>query len=231
MIKVQNIQKHYNKSIVLDIPNLQIQKGEIFGLVGNNGAGKTTLFRLILDLVKTDRGEILSKNLNVRNTFEWKTYTGSFLDESFLIDYLSPEEYFNFIAKTYNISNSVLKNTLEKYNEFFNDEILNKKKYIRDLSKGNQKKVGIIAAILVNPEILILDEPYESLDPSTQIRLSKLIKELNKTQNTTILISSHDLTHITDVCRRVVVLDKGIIKHDLKTNNETLGVLENYFSV
>ena len=231
MIQVNNIAKAYNGTVVLDIPGLKIEKGESFGLVGNNGAGKTTFFRLILDLLKANKGEIHSQGVDVKKTTDWKTYTGSYLDENFLIDFLTPEEYFDFIGSVNNLTKGDVKKFLEQFDDFFNGEILDKKKYIRDLSRGNKQKVGIAAALISNPEILVLDEPFSGLDPTTQIRLKNLLKQLKTEKNVTMLISSHDLNHITEVCERIVVLEKGKVIHDIKTSSDTLNELENYFAV
>ncbi|MBN1113307.1 MAG: ABC transporter ATP-binding protein [Bacteroidales bacterium] len=230
MIKINNLGKAYNGTVVLDIESLNIKQGESFGLVGNNGAGKTTLFRLILDLIKADRGNVESKNENVTNNSDWKNYTGSFLDEGFLIDFLKPEEYFDFIAKINSITTAEKVIMLDRFEEFFGGEIIGKNKYIRDFSKGNQKKIGIFGAILSNPEILILDEPFANLDPSSQFRLKTILKELNSDRNVTMLISSHDLNHVTEVCERIVVLEKGKLVNDIATSTETLRELEGYFA-
>lgn len=230
MIHINNLGKAYNSVKVLDIEQLEIPQGQSFGLVGNNGAGKTTLFRLILDLIKTDRGEILSKNIAVDKDSQWKKYTGSFLDEGFLIEFLKPEEYFRFIADINGITKDELKNFYNDFADFFGDEILNKNKYIRDFSKGNQKKIGIFGAIISQPEVLILDEPFANLDPSSQIRLKRILKELHKKSNLTMLISSHDLKHIAEVSDRVVILEKGKVVKDLLTSNNTLDELEGYFN-
>lgn len=231
MITVNNLVKVYNSVKVVNLPSLEIKAGQTFGLVGNNGAGKTTFFRLILDLIKAEKGNVTSKNQDVSKTEEWKNYTGSFLDEGFLIDYLTPEEYFRFIGGINNLSKGDIDVFLESFKDFFNDEILSKKKYIRDLSKGNQKKVGIAAAIMSNPEVLILDEPFSNLDPSSQFRLKKLLKQLNEEKNMTMLISSHDLNHVTEVCGRIVVLHLGEVVHDIETSESTLKDLENYFAI
>ena len=231
MIKVNNLTKIYNGTCVLNISNLSVQKGESFGLVGNNGAGKTTFFRLILDLIRANSGEITSKDINVAGNEGWKHYTGSYLDEAFLIEFLTAEEYFNFIGKLHNMSKGDIAEFLNLHADFFNDEILGQKKYIRDFSKGNQKKIGIIAAMMGNPEILILDEPFTNLDPSSQIRLKKILRELKAKYDVTMLISSHDLMHVTEVCERIVVLEKGLVVNDLVTNENTLKQLENYFAV
>lgn len=230
MIKSTELSKIYGKTTVLNIPNLEIPKGQSFGLVGNNGAGKTTFFNLILDLIQPTTGQIVNNNIQVNTSEDWKPFTSAFIDESFLIGYLTPEEYFNFIAELRGVNNADLVTFLTQFEEIFNDEILGKKKYLRDLSKGNQKKVGIVAALIGNPEVIVLDEPFANLDPTTQIRLKKTLKNLTLNSNATVLISSHDLGHITEVCKRIVVLDKGNIVKDIQTSEETLKALEAYFS-
>ncbi|MGY8909201.1 MAG: AAA family ATPase, partial [Flavobacteriales bacterium] len=155
----------------------------------------------------------------------------SFIDESFLIGYLTPEEYFEFIGDLRGMNKADVKTFLSKFDEFFNGEITGKKKFLRDLSKGNQKKAGIVAAMMGNPQVVILDEPFANLDPTTQIRLKTIIKELTENREVTVLISSHDLTHVTEVCERIVVLDKGKVVKDIATSTETLKELESYFSV
>ncbi len=231
MITVNNLTKVYNGTTVLDIKELQIAKSESYGLVGNNGAGKTTFFRLILDLIRADSGYVESDNNKVAGNELWKHYTGSYLDEGFLIEFLTPEEYFNFIGNLRGMSKGDIAEFLNTYGDFFNDEILGKKKYIRDLSKGNQKKVGIIAALMGSPSLIILDEPFTNLDPSSQIRLKKIVHEHQAKKDVTMLISSHDLNHITEVCNRINVLEKGLIVLDLQTNENTLQQLESYFAV
>ncbi|MCG8582418.1 MAG: ABC transporter ATP-binding protein [Bacteroidales bacterium] len=230
MIHIDNLGKAYNAVKVLDIDNLEIPQGQSFGLVGNNGAGKTTLFRLILDLIKADRGRVLSKDIAVNTDSQWKNYTGSFLDEGFLIDFLKPEEYFRFIADINGVTKEELNVFYDDFADFFGDEILNKNKYIRDFSKGNQKKIGIFGAIISQPEVLILDEPFANLDPSSQIRLKSLLKELHQKKNLTMLISSHDLNHIAEVSQRIVILEKGLVVKDLLTSNNTIEELEGYFN-
>lgn len=231
MIKVNDLTKKYGVETVLNIPSLTISKGESFGLVGNNGAGKTTFFRIILDLIKANSGAILSKDSATAGSEHWKEYTGSYLDEGFLIDYLTPEEYFQFVGKINKLAAQDIEEFMTSFEDLFNGEILGNKKYIRDLSKGNQKKVGIAAAIMTNPEILILDEPFSSLDPTTQFRLKKLLKNLQEEKEMTMLISSHDLNHVTEVCKRIVVLHQGDIVHDIETGKDTLKELEAYFAV
>ena len=231
MIQATQLSKKYSGNTVLNIELLEIPKGQNFGLVGNNGAGKTTFFNLLLDLIKPTTGSVINNNIQVNKSEDWKPFTGSFIDESFLIDFLTPEEYFYFIGELRGLNKADVDVFLTQFEEIFNDEILGGKKYLRDLSKGNQKKAGIVAALIGDPEVIILDEPFANLDPTTQIRLKKLLKDLTVNSNATVLISSHDLGHITEVCERIVVLDKGVVVKDIKTSEETLKELEAYFSV
>ncbi|WKD85441.1 Sulfate/thiosulfate import ATP-binding protein CysA [Polaribacter huanghezhanensis] len=231
MIHSKNITKKYGSEQVLNIEELEIPKGQSFGLVGNNGAGKTTFFNILLDLIRPTTGQVINHEVVVNKSEAWKSFTGSFIDETFLIGYLTPEEYFDFIGDLRGMNKADIASFLSQFEEIFNGEILGKKKYLRDLSKGNQKKAGIVAALLGNPQVVILDEPFANLDPTTQIRLKKKLKELTDNNEVTVLVSSHDLSHVTEVCERIVVLDKGNVVKDIKTSAETLKELESYFSV
>lgn len=230
MIQATNLSKTYGSTTVLNIENLNIPKGQSFGLVGNNGAGKTTFFSLLLDLIQPTTGHITSNDIVVSNSENWKPFTSAFIDESFLIGYLTPEEYFYFIGELRGQNRADVDAFVAQFEDFFHGEILKQKKYLRDFSKGNQKKAGIIAALIGNPEIIILDEPFANLDPTTQIRLKQIIKNLAETKGVTVLISSHDLMHVTDVCERIVVLQKGQVIKDLATGEATLSELEAHFA-
>ena len=231
MIQVNQLSKTYNGTAVLNIANLEIPKGQSFGLVGNNGAGKTTFFSLLLDLIQPTTGTIINNEIQVNTSENWKPFTAAFLDESFLIGYLTAEEYFYFIGDIRGQNKADVNALLNKHEEFFNDEILRNKKYLRDLSKGNQKKVGIIATLIGNPEVIILDEPFANLDPTTVSRLKKIIKELAENPAITVLVSSHDLQHTVEVCDRIVALNKGEVVKDIVTSAETLKELEAFFAV
>jgi ABC-2 type transport system ATP-binding protein len=230
MIQVKDLKKVYSGVIVVNIPELEIRQGESIGLVGNNGAGKTTLFRMILDLIRPESGQVLSKGQPVAGGESWKNYTASYLDEGFLIDYLTPEEYFYFIGGLHQQTRAHVDDFLAGYSNFFNGEILKRGKYIRDLSKGNQTKVGIVSCLMQQPEMLMLDEPFANIDPTTQFRLKNLIKEANQ-KGVTTLVSSHDLNHVTDVCDRILLMEKGRIIKDIATNSSTLAELEQYFAI
>jgi ABC-2 type transport system ATP-binding protein len=229
MIAIHNLTKTYGEKTVLNIDQLEIPKGQSFGLVGNNGAGKTTLFSLLLDLIQPSSGHIINKGVQVDQSEDWKPYTAAFIDESFLIGYLTPEEYFYFIGELRGRNRADVDALLAGYSDFFHGEILGQRKYLRDLSKGNQKKVGIVASFIGNPELVILDEPFANLDPTTQIRLKGIIRDLGAREGVTVLVSSHDLSHVTEVCGRIVVLDKGEVVRDINTSAETLRELETFF--
>ena len=230
MINATNLSKKYSGQTVLEIPNLEVLKGQRFGLVGNNGAGKTTLFSLFLDLIEASTGKVTINQIDVQTSEEWKPYTAAFIDESYLIGYLTVEEYYYFLGNLRGVSKEEINIWVQELEPFFNGDILGQKKYLRDLSKGNQKKAGIVGTLIGKPELVILDEPFANLDPSTQIRLKKLIRDEAEKHGTTFLISSHDLTHVTEVCDRIVLLEKGLAIKDIETTPETLKELESYFS-
>lgn len=230
MITTKNLTKKYGDQTVLNIEHLEIPKGQSFGLVGNNGAGKTTFFSLLLDLIQPTTGHIINNGVQVDQSEAWKPFTSAFIDETFLIGYLTPEEYFYFIGELRGQNKADVNALLSQFQDFFHEEILGQKKYLRDLSKGNQKKAGIVASFIGNPEVIILDEPFANLDPTTQIRLKGIIRDLAAKQGVTVLVSSHDLIHVTEVCERIVVLNKGEVVKDIETSAETLKELELFFS-
>jgi len=230
MIKTYSLTKEYGGEKVLNLSELEIPKGELFGLIGNNGAGKTTFFSLLLDLIEATSGAVEINNIMVHQSEAWKPFISAFIDESYLIGYLTVEEYFYFLGSLRGKTQVEVDSWIKAYEPFFNGEILNQKKYLRDFSKGNQKKVGIVGALIGQPEVIVLDEPFANLDPTTQIRLKSLIKEEAMNNGTTFLISSHDLTHVTEVCDRIVLLDRGTVLKDIKKTSSTLKELEQYFS-
>jgi ABC-2 type transport system ATP-binding protein len=231
MIVINNITKIYNKRTVVHIPYLEVREKEIIGLVGNNGAGKTTLFRLMLDLVPAEKGFITFYNKNVAITEQWKGYTAAYLDEGFLIGHLTPEEFFYFCGKLHNLSPADVDEFLKSLKGFFESGIIKSGKYIRELSKGNQFKIGIAASLLQQPKILILDEPFANLDPSSQLMLINIIKNLYQQRDITIFISSHDINHITTLCTRILLMESGEIIKDIITEHNTLTTLKKYFKV
>ena len=230
-IKIENLKKIYGENTVIDIPEFTISDGQLIGLVGNNGAGKTTLMRLMLDLIKANEGRVLSNGNAVNEDFAWKQYAGSFVDKSFLIDFYTPEEFFQFIADAYDIDSETLEERLQEFMPLMRDEILGTGKLIREFSEGNRQKIGIIGAMIVHPELLILDEPFNYLDPSSQINIAKIIHQVNQKYGTTVLISSHNLNFISEICSRVVLMEKGKIIKDMNNENqEATHEMEDYFN-
>ena len=230
MIRINNLKKTFDSNVAVDIQSLSIKQGEVVGIVGNNGAGKTTLFRLILDLYKADTGVVLSKGDDVAKTEDWKWYTGAFIDSGFLIAFLTPEEYSYFIWKCHNLSKADVDNRLVDFEKFMAGEILGKKKYIHAFSMGNKQKIGIIGAMIIQPDILILDEPFNYLDPSSQIEMMRLITLYNGSYGTTMLLSSHNLEHITEVSSRIVLMEKGRVLEDMKDHSSNvISSLKEYF--
>ena len=243
-IELKGLVKSFKDKTAVDIDSLHIADGEMVGLVGNNGAGKTTLFRLMLDLLKADNGYVeltfATDDANPNDTLtvnpamleDWKQYTGAYIDSGFLIEFLTPEEYFDFIAKVSNISKEQLDTRLDKYAQFMGGEIMGQKKLIRDFSAGNKQKIGIVAALINQPQLLSLDEPFNFLDPSSQNILKQLLTNYNSRHGATILLSSHNLQHTVEVSSRIVLLEHGKIIKDLpNTEGSAHAELEDYFSV
>ncbi len=246
-IFVNNLIKKFGDKTAVSIPDFCFPSNEIIGLVGNNGAGKTTLFRLILNLIKADDGVVNfcltdeKSNLDKKDAHNsksivsnleetWKNFITAYLDESFLIDFLTPKEFFSFIAKVNNIEELDLDKQLNDFHSFLGEEILNGKKYIRELSAGNKQKVGIAAALVPCPQFVILDEPFNFLDPSSQNHLKKLLIEYKKKYQASILISSHNLHHTTDISDRIILMENGkILKNIDKVTGDSIRDLENYF--
>jgi len=173
IIEVNNLSKVYGKIEVLNIENLKIESGESFGLVGNNGAGKTTFFQSDPRFNRSVWWRDPFNGIAVARSDHWKAYTGSYIDEKFLIEFLYPEEYFEFVANLNSLTRKEYTDFIEKYREFFAEEILGQKKFIRDLSKGNQKKVGIAAALLTKSDLLVMDEPFPHLDPTSVFQIKE----------------------------------------------------------
>lgn len=232
MITIDQLKKKFGEKIAIDIEHYEINQGDMLGLVGNNGAGKTTLFRLMLDLLKADDGKVIVNNIDVSQSEDWKAFTGAFIDDGFLIDYLTPEEYFYFIGKMYGLKKEEVDERLLPFERFMNGEVIGNKKLIRNYSAGNKQKIGIISAMLHHPQLLILDEPFNFLDPSSQSIIKHMLRKYNEEQGATVIISSHNLNHTVDVCPRIAVLENGVIIRDIiNENNSAEQELEDYFNV
>ena len=244
-IDISRLRKAFGEKVAVDIDEYHVGDGEMIGLVGNNGAGKTTLFRLMLDLLKADDGAVefafaaengsetpVEHRVNPAESEEWKEHTGANVDDGFLIDILTPEEFFEFVGKVCGIGKQEVEARVKTFEHLMAGEILEQKKLIRDFSAGNKQKIGIIAALLHQPSLVILDEPFNFLDPSSQSAIKHLLTEYNKETGATILVSSHNLNHTVDICQRIALLEKGHIIRDISNvNGEAQTELENYFEV
>ena len=232
MITIDKLKKNFGEKVAVDIEHYEINQGDMLGLVGNNGAGKTTLFRLMLDLLKADDGKVIINDIDVSQSEDWKSITGAFIDDGFLIDYLTPEEYFYFIGKMYGLEKEEVDERLVPFERFMSGEVIGHKKLIRNYSAGNKQKIGIISAMLHYPQLLILDEPFNFLDPSSQSIIKHLLKKYNEEHQATVIISSHNLNHTVDVCPRIALLEHGVIIRDIiNEDNSAQKELEDYFNV
>ena len=232
MIIINKLKKNFGEKIAVDIEHYEINQGDMLGLVGNNGAGKTTLFRIMLDLLKADDGKVIIYDIDVSQSEDWKSITGAFIDDGFLIDYLTPEEYFYFIGKMYGLKKEEVDERLIPFERFMSGEVIGHKKLIRNYSAGNKQKIGIISAMLHYPQLLILDEPFNFLDPSSQSIIKHLLKKYNEEHQATVIISSHNLNHTVDVCPRIALLEHGVIIRDIiNEDNSAEKELEDYFNV
>ena len=232
MITIDKLKKNFGEKVAVDIEHYEINQGDMLGLVGNNGAGKTTLFRLMLDLLKADDGKVIINDIDVSQSEDWKSITGAFIDDGFLINYLTPEEYFYFIGKMYGLKKEEVDERLVPFERFMSGEVIGHKKLIRNYSAGNKQKIGIISAMLHYPQLLILDEPFNFLDPSSQSIIKHLLKKYNEEHQATVIISSHNLNHTVDVCPRIALLEHGVIIRDIiNEDNSAEKELEDYFNV
>ena len=232
MITIDKLKKNFGEKVAVDIEHYEINQGDMLGLVGNNGAGKTTLFRLMLDLLKADDGKVIINDIDVSQSEDWKSITGAFIDDGFLIDYLTPEEYFYFIGKMYGLKKEEVDERLVPFERFMSGEVIGHKKLIRNYSAGNKQKIGIISAMLHYPQLLILDEPFNFLDQSSQSIIKHLLKKYNEEHQATVIISSHNLNHTVDVCPRIALLEHGVIIRDIiNEDNSAEKELEDYFNV
>ena len=230
MIHISNLKKQFGQTVACNIETLTVNDGEVIGLVGNNGAGKTTLFRMLLDLLKPDEGEVLIDGINPAESEEWKDFTGAYIDDGFLIDYLTPEEYFAFLGKISGIAQTDVNTRLQQLESLASGEVLGQKKLIRNLSAGNKQKVGIMAALLRQPRLVVLDEPFNFLDPTSQNVLKHTLKEYASTTGATIIVSSHNLQHTVDISTRIVLMEKGIVIRDMANNEASASTeLADYF--
>lgn len=205
MLQLKNVSKSFKDFTAVDNISFNLEKGDMFGFLGKNGAGKSTTFRMILGILSPTSGSITFKgNKITQDSFD---KIGFLPEERGLHTKLTVEEELIYMGSLKNMKKNDLKVEINYWLEKF-EISQNKKIRISDLSKGNQQKIQVIASLIHNPELLILDEPFSGLDPINVELLKTAIKELNSA-GTTIIFSSHRLEHIEELCNKVGILNNG----------------------
>ncbi|MGD6834283.1 ABC transporter ATP-binding protein [Sutcliffiella halmapala] len=236
MLNIENLDFSYTQnSPVLNNVNINITSGDCVALVGYNGSGKTTIIKLILGLLKPSQGivNVFNHSPNINNN-DFKSKIGISFDDPNLIDFLTVNEYLEFVINTYKrIENGITDLHIEEYLERF--KMINyKKTLIRSLSHGTKMKLQLISAMMSNPELLVLDEPTNSLDFETILNLEKTI--INRNPNQTVFITSHDFDFLESVCNKFYFLyNKQVFLLNFDSNNisikkEILSIVEDNIS-
>lgn len=205
MLKVKNVTKYYGKLCAVKNLNFEVKNGEIFGLLGLNGAGKTTTFRMIMGLIDDYTGEITLDNHKIDYSLTDKI--GFLTEERSLILKLTVLEQIKYYGVLKGMKEQTIEKELDYWLERFNIKEYKDKK-IKELSKGNQQKIQFISAIIHNPKLLILDEPFSGLDPVNVELFKEVILEL-KNKGTSIIFSSHRMEHVELFCEKLLILVKG----------------------
>lgn len=212
-IEIQQLTKKYDAQIALNQINLSIKKGEIVGLLGPNGAGKSTLMKAITGAITFDQGTILINGVDNReDEISSKKMIGFLAENNPLYDEMYVQEYLKFVANIHKINHKEIENVIEKVG--LTPE---KSKKLKQLSKGYRQRVGLAQAILSNPEILILDEPTNGLDPNQILEIRQLISQLGKEK--TIILSTHIMQEVEALCTRVLLINKGNLIQDTTIEN------------
>lgn len=205
MLKVKNITKKYGELLAVDNLSFEVNDGEIFGLLGENGAGKTTTFRVIMGLLEPNDGTVLlnGKKIDYNVTDE----IGFVTEERSLLTKLTVKEQIEFYGTLKGLTIEEIEKRLDKWLERFEIKSYKNRK-IKELSKGNQQKVQFISAVIHEPKLLILDEPFTGLDPINVKLIKDAIVEL-KEKGCSIIFSSHQMEYIEDFCEKLIILVKG----------------------
>jgi len=208
MIKLVDLQKSFGDIDAVNQISLQINRGEIFGFIGNNGAGKTTTIKMMIGLLKPDNGQIIIDGIDVeQNPLKVKKRAGYAPEEPVLYEYLSGYEFLDFIADVKGLNSKQRKDQIEELIEFF---ALTEKQnqMIKTYSHGMRKKVALAAAFIARPKILLLDEPITGLDPECSYRTKQRLTHLSK-EGVTIFFSSHILEAVEKICHRIGIIHEG----------------------
>ena len=233
VLTASNLAKSYRGHQVVKDVSITVASGQVVGLLGPNGAGKTTCFYMIVGSISHDRGEVNIDDEDITHMAvheRARKGIGYLPQEASVFRKLTAEQ--NLLAILETRTDLDHQAQIETANKLMNEFRIT---HIKDtlglsLSGGERRRVEIARALTTDPDFIILDEPFANLDPTTQIRLKKILKDLTTKSQATVLISSHDLGHVTEVCDRIVVLEKGAVVRDIKTSEQTLNELETYFS-
>jgi len=205
MLEVKHVAMSYGEVKAVQDLSFTIQPGEIFGLLGTNGAGKTTTFRMIMGLIKPKEGSISYFNHEV--SYDDVNTIGYMIEERSLLTKVTVKDLMMYLGQLKDVSKEDIETRLDYWLERFGISSYKTKK-VKELSKGNQQKIQFIAALINNPKLLILDEPFSGLDPiNTEIFVSA-IRDFQK-QGAMVIFSSHQLDHVESFCEKIVVLEKG----------------------
>ena len=226
-LEIKNVSKRYGDQQALIDVSYSLKKGDIVGFLGPNGAGKTTLMKIITSILKQDSGVITINGYNTQtNKISTKRQIGYLAENNPLYKDMLVTEYLDFIASLYKIDNKK-----DKVKEIINKTGLNGeiKKRIEELSKGYKQRVGIAAALVHDPNVLILDEPTTGLDPNQLVEIRKLIQEIGKEK--IVLLSTHFLQEIPKICNHIIIINKGKIVENAKMQDliKTKNNLEKHF--
>ena len=214
-ITIEKVSKNYGKQKALTDVSFTIKKGEIVGFLGPNGAGKSTLMKVITCYLQQDSGKVQVCNLDIQEQdLQVKAKIGYLPENNPLYSDMYIKEYLSFVGAIYKI-----KNLKERVSEIIKQTGLTTEKHkkIKELSKGYQQRVGLAAALIHNPEVLILDEPTTGLDPNQLVEIRNLIKEVGKDK--TVLLSTHIMQEVDKMCNRVIIISKGKIVDDQLISN------------
>lgn len=204
MIKVENLKKEFDGFVALDGVNLNAKKGSVYGLVGPNGAGKSTLIRHLTGIYKQDSGTVTIDGQNVYENDEIKARIGYIPDDIFFFMQANIKDMMKFYRGIYKNFN------MERYNKLLNVfELVNNKRPIRKMSKGMQKQAAFMLTICTMADVIILDEPVDGLDPVMRKQVWSLLLQDVAERGTTVLISSHNLRELEDVCDTVGIMNRG----------------------
>lgn len=205
MLQVKNITKYYGDNLAVDNLSFTVKDGEIFGLLGSNGAGKTTTFRIIMGLLDSNSGSVTLNGKKI--DYNMTDQIGFVTEERSLLTKMTVREQVIYYGRLKGLSESEILKRLDIWLEKFQITDYKNRK-IKELSKGNQQKIQFIAAVINNPKLLILDEPFTGLDPINVGQLKDAIYELQK-NGCSIIFSSHQMEHIEQFCEKLVILVKG----------------------